>query len=94
MDGWIVDGEEAKVPAAGAGEEAEGAGKIVAETLWVDEGAQAVDFNAPWKLRTGPWDRSKTASSSVNCCWTKKLQSSLVFAMLLPITGLSLTILS
>jgi len=77
-----------------AGEEAEGVGKVIVDSLEVDEGAQVVVFDALWNLRTGPWDHLWTASSSVSCYWTTKFQPSAMFAMLLLIAGLSLKILS
>lgn len=94
IEGWRVDGEEVKAAAAEAGGEVEEAGKVVVGNLWVDEGAQAVVSNALWSLRTGTWGHLLTASSSVNCYLTTKLQPLAVLAMLLPIAGLSLKILS
>lgn len=65
-----MDGGEIAVMDAAAGEEAveaEEAGKVVVATLWVDVGLQAVDSNALWNLRTGPWGHLWTMSSSINC---------------------------
>lgn len=77
-----------------AGEGAEEAGQVAVDSLYVDEGAQAVGSDALWNLRTGHWDRRWTISNLINCYWTTKLQRSAVFAMQLPTTGLTLSTLS